>query len=83
MDKTQKLQNSIKQLSLFTDNEAITELHCNIFVNNTNSTFLTFLSENWQSCLKKFQQKIKLLPVEIELTTDHHWFRNLMFIHLC
>ena len=26
---------------------------------------------------------IKLPPVGIELTTDHHWFRSLMLIQLC
>ena len=51
-----------------------------VFVNNTNLTFLTFLYK--KKLVSKFQQKIKLPPVGIELTTDHHWFRSLMLIQL-
>ena len=51
-----------------------------VFVNNIN---LTFLYKIGIECFKKFQQKIKLPPVGIELTTDHHWFRSLMLVQLC
>ena len=50
-----------------------------VFANNTNLTFL------YQSDIEEFskEQKLKLPPVGIELTTDHYWFRNLMLIQLC
>ena len=43
-----------------------------VFVNNKNLTFLTFLYKNWHEASSKFRQKIKLPPVGIELKTDHH-----------
>ena len=49
------------------------------FVNDTNLTFLTFL---YKISIDVFK-KIKLPPVGIELTTDHHWFTSLMPIKLC
>ena len=54
--------------------------------NNTNVTFLYkidikgFLSFS-KRVFFKFQQKISLVPVGIELTIDHHWFKSL--IQLC
>ena len=48
-----------------------------IFANNINFTFFQKLT------LSGFdRQKLKLLPVGIELTTDHHWFTSLMLIQL-
>ena len=32
---------------------------------------------------KRLQQKLKLPPMGIKLTTDHHWFRSLTLIQLC
>ena len=45
-----------------------------VFANNSNLTFLYKIDIEGFSK----EQKIKLPPVGIELTTDHHWFRHLM-----
>ena len=48
------------------------------------------ITQIWHFCIeltsrsfKRFKQKIKLPPVGIEFTIDHHWFRSLMLIQLC
>ena len=45
-----------------------------LFANNTNLIFLIFLYNLTSRGFKKFQQKIKLPLVGIELTTSRHWF---------
>ena len=46
-----------------------------VLANNTNLTFLYKIDIE--------ALKMKLPPVGIELTNDHHWFRSLMLIQLC
>ena len=47
-----------------------------VFANNTNLTFLYKI--DIEGFAKEY--KIKLPPVGIELTTDHHWFRSQMLL---
>ena len=46
---------------------------------NANNTNLTFLYKIEIDGFLKVSAKIKLFPVGIELTTDHHWFTSVIF----